>query len=74
MLHLVEQVSICEGDTFGGYWNSGKYISHFTANNGCDSVHRLEITVVPDHDTTFAQTICQGDTFLGYYQSGSIRG
>lgn len=60
--------TICEGDTvFVGLdtlISSGMYRSILTANNGCDSIVNLNLTVLDSFYQEDVFTICQGDTLL----------
>jgi len=61
-------VSICDGDSFvdgavGPYSATGQYSDTLTAASGCDSIVNLDLTVVPDEDTTLNIQICTGLTY-----------
>lgn len=65
---------ICEGDwvLIGNSWNpfyeEGTYTINLTAQNGCDSVITLNLTVYPNYHETINATICEGETFtVGTY-------
>ncbi len=58
-------VSICDGDSYvdgsiGPYSATGLYTDTLTASTGCDSIINLDLTVVPDVDTTLNIQICTG--------------
>jgi len=38
--------SICDGDSYLGYKKTGVYVDTFIANNGCDSLRTLNLTVI----------------------------
>ena len=41
-----------------------KFVDTFTTKlHGCDSIHRLEITVLPSYDTTYVEEICDNQTY-----------
>lgn len=58
--------TICEGDSalIFGNWEStsGNYVETFPADNGCDSIHLVALTVLDTVQTMELQTICDGDT------------
>jgi len=59
--------SICEGEsvTIGNstYTMSGNYQDMFVAQDGCDSLVNLALTVFPIPVTNLVQVICQGESF-----------
>ncbi len=59
--------SICEGEsvTIGSstYTISGSYQDVFIAQDGCDSLVNLALTVFPIPVTNLVQVICQGESF-----------
>jgi len=63
---VVEAQTICEGDIvnqFGQtYTTSGIYEASFTAANGCDSTHILELAVLPPMFVEETYTICAGES------------
>lgn len=63
---IVETQTICAGESilqFGqNYTTSGIYQSQFTAANGCDSTHILELTVLEKSIVTETFSICEGET------------
>ncbi|MBK8328069.1 MAG: gliding motility-associated C-terminal domain-containing protein [Bacteroidetes bacterium] len=63
--------TICEADSFLGYYMTGTYIDTFVNANGCDSIRTLNLVVNPNTYNTINQTICEADTFLGYFLSGT---
>ena len=77
--HLTLEEAICEGESFemGGvaYTESGFFIDTLTAQNGCDSIIRLDLSVVPDSYTFLEpQSICEGETIEFYGQTISSSG
>jgi len=63
--------SICAGDIFQGYTQSGTYVDTFTGVSGCDSIQTLELTVNEPDNITLTQSICAGENYLGYTTSGT---
>ncbi|MDO8367885.1 MAG: T9SS type A sorting domain-containing protein [Saprospiraceae bacterium] len=59
--------TICQGENyaFSGTLlsNSGIYEAILTAENGCDSVVVLTLTVLPSSDTNLFATICAGEAY-----------
>jgi gliding motility-associated-like protein len=70
-----EALSICDGDSlliFGSYeTETGIYQGDFTAINGCDSIHVIELLVNPVHSNTLSMDHCLGDSSLifGSYET-----
>ncbi|MBL7775784.1 MAG: VCBS repeat-containing protein, partial [Saprospiraceae bacterium] len=70
-----ETRAICAGDSslIGGLWQStaGAYQRTFSAANGCDSVHTVDLSVLPVFETAEMRTICSGDSsqIFGLWQS-----
>lgn len=71
--------TICFGETFDFNWtsysSSGTYSVTLTAANGCDSITILNLTVLPQIETSTGISICPGDSVfyngLYYYTAGS---
>jgi hypothetical protein len=76
--HQVSTI-ICLGDSVNvgnnTYFETGFYMDTLIANNGCDSIHSLDLLVLNNQDTTINATICQGDEFIlagiAYTESGT---
>ncbi|HFA47908.1 MAG TPA: hypothetical protein ENJ95_02680 [Bacteroidetes bacterium] len=62
--------TICEGEIFAGYAQSGIYEDTFTGEGGCDSIRTLTLTVLPNAETTIEAVICEGDNFAGFELPG----
>ena len=61
------QASICSGSSYvfqgGSYNTSGTYSTTFVAQNGCDSVVTLDLTVNPVISSNISASICAGSTY-----------
>jgi gliding motility-associated-like protein len=59
--------SICAGETYtvdgNDFTASGTYDLPYTASNGCDSIFRLTLTVLPVSTQTINPSICAGQVF-----------
>lgn len=59
--------TICDGETFsvGTYTHTqtGTFVDHFYATGVCDSLVTVNLTVLPNPDTTLYASICEGDVF-----------
>lgn len=42
------ELTICDGEEYDGYVQSGTYTDTYQASNGCDSVRQLLLTVLPE--------------------------
>lgn len=66
---LVEEdnATICDGETYthdgNDYTMAGTYDHQYTASNGCDSIYRLTIAVLPNSIQTINPVICSGETY-----------
>ena len=61
--------TICDGEVFqvgnSSYTTQGQYVDTLLAANGCDSIVRLNLTVLDTILITNTVTLCPGDTFMG---------
>ncbi|MCB0637144.1 MAG: gliding motility-associated C-terminal domain-containing protein, partial [Lewinella sp.] len=59
--------TICEGDAYmvgdSTYTVSGLYEHAYTTASGCDSIYRLDLTVLPTISNTIDEAICQGASY-----------
>ncbi len=62
--------TICEGEEFEGFTESGTFTDTFTAESGCDSTRTLELTVLPNILNELEVSICEGEEFEGFTESG----
>ncbi|HUR31061.1 MAG TPA: T9SS type A sorting domain-containing protein [Saprospiraceae bacterium] len=62
--------TICAGEIFEGYSQTGIYTDTFSLQNGCDSVRILNLTVTPSTPFTLIKEICLGGSFEGYNHTG----
>jgi gliding motility-associated-like protein len=68
--NVIVNQSICNGQSYYGYTTSGTYIDTFINASGCDSIHKVILSVFPINKDTILKSICQGQNFLGYNTSG----
>lgn len=75
---VVESKIICEGEShsqFGeNYATTGRYEASFTAMNGCDSTHVLELTVLTQTFAAETYSLCAGESLLIFGDSISKPG
>ncbi|TKK69904.1 gliding motility-associated C-terminal domain-containing protein [Ilyomonas limi] len=62
--------SICEGENYAGYSQTGTYTDVFKSSSGCDSTRTLNLTVKNKITITIDTTICYGSNYNGYTASG----
>ncbi|TVR84458.1 MAG: gliding motility-associated C-terminal domain-containing protein [Saprospirales bacterium] len=61
----INEVTICAGESY--YWNgewfnrSGIYVENYLGAEGCDSLIRLDLTVLPDLVESIDLSICTGE-------------
>ena len=75
--NLLTKDTICEGETylFEGETkdSSGYYISRtYTSADGCDSINRLQLTVLPKKRIHHNVNLCAGETFYWYKTNEDI--
>ena len=61
-----QELTICQGETANVFGTptaaAGVYAATFTAQNGCDSIHTIELIVLDTISTLETIAICQGET------------
>ncbi len=64
---LVNKI-ICEGENYAGYTTSGMYENNYSAVNGCDSIVKLNLKVLPFPNPNLGvdSKICIGDSLRLY--------
>ena len=73
--------TICEGDNYqigdSTYTESGGYLHILSADNGCDSIVQLDLTVLDTFQRSFAAVSCSGDSYIWnnitYDQAGTYQ-
>ncbi len=70
--------TICEGESFSVgssvYNATGNYQNFFVAQDGCDSIVNLNLTVLPIPVTNLTRVICQGESFSVGNSSYAVTG
>ena len=66
-------VSICPGESYEGYTQTGTYIDTFNSIIGCDSIRILSLTANEFFVDTIDREICQGFSYEVYTKSGIYR-
>ena len=66
--------TICEGDSFRGFTETGNYKDIYPLRTDCDSTIFINLTVKPKQEIFIEQTICRDDTLTygeqDFYTSG----
>jgi gliding motility-associated-like protein len=62
--------TVCQGETYLGYSNSGTYIDTLLNLKGCDSIRTLTLEVTSKTSIKEDVKICQGETYEGYSKTG----
>ena len=62
--------SICEGESYAGYTQTGTYTDVFKSSSSCDSTRTLNLTVKNKITIIIDTTICYGSSYKGYTTSG----
>lgn len=65
------EATICAGQIFEGYFETGIYIDSFLTPEGCDSIRILALTVLPAITSEVTKNICHDESFEGYNISGT---
>ena len=70
-----EAVTICDGDSYSGYSESGVYPIEFITADGCDSLHTLTLTVELATEISESYTLCGDESIningIDYNEAGS---
>ncbi len=68
--HIVEEETVCGlGQGKSHRWHgrditeSGTYYDSLKTTAGCDSIHELRLTIIPEKDTVLREDICDGGSF-----------
>src|SRR5688572_12857677 len=59
-------ITLCSGETYEGYNQSGNYVDTFHLDNSNDSIRILNLIVLAPIDTAIIRWICPGDSIDGY--------
>lgn len=65
-----EWVTICEGDSYLGWTESGTYERQLDSDGGCNSIMITYLQVVEPKVTSEEISICQGDRYNGWSMTG----
>ena len=68
--NIVEYVSICEGERYKDWDETGQYNSTFQSISGCDSFVTTILTVNQKYKVTENITICEGDSYKDWTTEG----
>jgi len=68
--YTTENISICDGENYQGWTQTGQYQRTLTAVSGADSIVTTNLTVNPIAYTTEDITIYQGGNYMGWTESG----
>ncbi|MCB9266180.1 MAG: gliding motility-associated C-terminal domain-containing protein [Lewinellaceae bacterium] len=67
VFEFYQEDTICEGESFffegQEFTQPGDYMQGYQTVNGCDSIFRLSLTVLPILRDTLVEGICQGETY-----------
>lgn len=62
--------SICAGEQFMGYAQSGTFVDTFSTSSGCDSIRQIQLLVNQTSQSFHQHQICAGTDVFGYTTSG----
>ena len=69
-VYSVEDISICEGESYQGWTQTGQYERTLMAVSGADSIVTTNLTMNPVTHTTEDITITEGESYQGWTQPG----
>ena len=69
-VYSVEDISICEGENYQGWTQTGQYERTLTAVSGADSIVTTNLTVNPVTYTTEDIILTEGESYQGWTQPG----
>ncbi len=70
LLGTHEYISICQGESYEGWTESGDYQRTLTSTNGNDSIVTTHLTVNPTFETEEDVSICEGENYLEWSETG----
>ena len=70
-IYTTVDTTICDGQVYAGYSQTGVYLDTLTNTDGCDSIRNLILTVNKRIFITVDTTICQGQFYAGYRYAGT---
>lgn len=68
--NVVEEISICEGESYKDWYTSGEYQRKLLSVNGIDSIVTTKLTVNPTYYITKNIDICEGSSYLNWEETG----
>lgn len=68
---VIQQRTICQGQSYEGHTTTGTYRDTLQAANGCDSIRVLQLTVAATLTAQVSRTICEGQSFEGHSVAGT---
>ncbi|MCG6189072.1 LamG-like jellyroll fold domain-containing protein [Maribellus maritimus] len=68
--YTIESITICEGDNYLGWTETGTYEQILTTLLGTDSIITTELIVNPNYEITEEVTIQKGESYLGWTEEG----
>ena len=66
-------VSICEGENYEGWVETGDYERTLMSSTGLDSVITTHLTVFPVYESEEFISICDGESYEGFTETGEYR-
>ena len=67
---VVENISICKGENYKGFTETGTIVDSLLSVNGCDSIITTNLSVHPVYELTEDVSICEGGSYKGWSESG----
>jgi hypothetical protein len=71
-VRIVIDTSICVGDSFLGFTQTGVYFDTLSIGSTCDSFTEIHLNVYENKPLVIDTVICEGESFLGYSTSGTF--
>lgn len=69
-IYTSESISICEGESYKGWTESGQYETTYVLDSGADSIVSTILTVNPVYQVSEEITILEGENYEGWAESG----
>lgn len=69
-VYTTEEISICEGESYEGWTESGQYERTLIAASGADSIVNTNLTVIPVNYVAEDISIPEGESYNGWSESG----
>lgn len=72
-IEVTEFITICAGENYNEWTETGTYTQQLTSSNGCDSTVITNLTVIESHEINESISICKGENYEGWDVEGEYQ-